>query len=319
MMLVPRVSSRPTATKRLSVGILFGVLACALAGCATTPAASKPAASKPAAPKNKDPFESANRDIYRFNDTLDRHVLRPVAVAYHEHTPAWVQTGVHNFYENLGYPATVINQFLQGKFKEGSQDLARFALNTTLGWAGFIDVASGAKLPMHDEDSGQTLGRWGVPPGPYLMLPLLGPSTLRDAPARIADTVLQPLYWFHLGNERWGSLAVSIVDTRTQLLSVDRALREAYDPYVFMRDAYLQRRQYQVYDGNPPADATEDENWAEEALKEDEAGAAEEPSAPATSPGTPPATPTMPGPAPSPAQPEKPPATDSGTTTPESH
>lgn len=248
------------------------LLALVLAGCATTDAAS----SEPQ-PKNRDPIEGFNRGVYKFNDALDTHALRPVAVAYHDHTPHWLQTGVGNFFKNLFYPTTIGNQFLQGKFKEGSQDIARLVINTTLGWGGVLDVASGAKLPIHDEDSGQTLGRWGVPAGPYLMLPFLGPATLRDAPARIADDFTRPFRWYNADNERWFSPALSLVDTRASLLPLDRLLDEAYDPYAFIRDAYLQRRQYAVYDGNPPEEAMEDESgWAEEALEEDEAAAAAE-------------------------------------------
>ena len=144
--------------------------------------------------------------MYKFNDTLDRYALKPVAKAYRDHVPKPVQTGVGNFFTNLSYPATVVNQFLQGKFKEGGQDALRLVINTTLGWGGIFDVASGARLPIHDEDSGQTLGRWGVPPGPYLVLPFLGPATLRDAPARIADDFYQPFRWYDSSNERWISL-----------------------------------------------------------------------------------------------------------------
>ena len=276
-------------TSQLVASLLITTVALAAGGCASTAAKKESvAATAPAPkPKNKDPLEGMNRGIYKFNDSLDRHILRPVAVAYHDHTPSWFQKGVHNFYQNLFYPTTIVNQFLQGKFKQGVQDIGRFAINTTLGWGGVLDVASGAKLPVHDEDSGQTLGRWGVPPGPYLMLPFLGPSTLRDGPARVADTLLEPLYWYNVGDgPRWGSLVINAIDSRAGLLQADRALSQAYDPYAFMRDAYLQRRQYLVYDGNPPEDTpVEDENWDQEALKEDEAAASGDDSA---EPGPPP-------------------------------
>jgi phospholipid-binding lipoprotein MlaA len=250
------------------------LLTLALAGCATTSDSTRSEAEPPA--KNRDPIEGFNRGVYKFNDTIDRYALRPVAVVYREHTPSWLQTGVSNFFTNLFYPSTIANQFLQGKFKQGGQDIARFVINTTLGWGGVLDVAAGANLPVHDEDSGQTLGRWGVPPGPYLMLPFLGPATLRDAPARVADDFVQPFRWYDAGNERWVSLGVYLVDRRASLLSLDRLVNEAYDPYAFVRDAYLQRRQYSVYDGSPPEEALEDDSdWAEEALREDE-GAAED-------------------------------------------
>jgi len=270
-------ASTTRLTSRLVATVLLTIAAIVASGCAST-AAKKPqvaATAQEPKKKNKDPIEGFNRGVYKFNDSLDRHVLRPVAVAYRDHTPSWLQTGVHNFFQNLFYPTTIVNQFLQGKFKQGTQDIGRFAINTTLGWGGVLDVASGAKLPVHDEDSGQTLGRWGVPPGPYIMIPFLGPSTLRDGPARIADTFLEPLYWYNTGNgPRWGSFVLNSLDSRVQLLQVDRTVNEAYDPYAFVRDAYLQRRQYLVYDGNPPEDTSlEDENWDKEVLKEDEAAA----------------------------------------------
>ena len=258
-------------------GLLIALLALALAGCATTSGRTDADPGAESRAKNRDPIEKLNRGVYRFNDALDRHALRPVAVVYHDHTPSWLQQGIGNFFTNLFYPTTIANQFLQGKLKEGSQDIARFVINTTLGWGGVLDVASGAKLPVHDEDSGQTLGRWGVPPGPYLMLPLLGPATLRDAPARIADDFTQPFRWYDAGNERWFSLALYLTDKRASLLQLDRLVNEAYDPYAFVRDAYLQRRQYAVYDGDVPEEQLEDDSdWAEEALREDEAAAEEE-------------------------------------------
>jgi phospholipid-binding lipoprotein MlaA len=246
------------------------LIAVALAGCASTGTTT----SGEPRPKNPDPIEGFNRGAHKFNDVIDRNALRPAAVAYHDHTPRWLQTGVSNFFQNLFYPTTIANQFLQGKFKQGGQDIARFAINSTLGWGGVLDVASGAKLPVHDEDLGQTLGWWGVPPGPYLVIPLLGPATVRDAPSRFADTYTQPFRWYNADNERWFSLALSLVDKRASLLPLDRLINEAYDPYVFVRDAFLQRRQYAVFDGNPPGDGLEDDaDWAEEALREDEAAA----------------------------------------------
>jgi phospholipid-binding lipoprotein MlaA len=291
---------RPTVRRLFSLGAVAAALTWALASVQAAHAADDaPAAARE---RNPDPWEPMNRGIFRFNDTLDRNLLRPVAVVYAEHTPRWLQTGVSNFFVNLFYPTTIVNQFLQGKFKQGGQDILRFTINSTLGWGGVLDVASGANLPVHNEDSGQTLGRWGVPPGPYLMIPLIGPATVRDAPARYADTFAQPFRWYNADSERWFSLALSLVDTRAQLLPLDRTIREAYDPYVFVRDAFLARRLYLVHDGNPPQ-AASDENWAEEALREDEAEgavdtdatsaapAATEPQAPQPPPEAAPASP----------------------------
>jgi phospholipid-binding lipoprotein MlaA len=219
----------------------LGCVALLLAGCATT------GERNPA-----DPLEPMNRGIYKFNDGVDRALLRPVAKSYERITPKWFRTGVGNFFTNLGYPWTIVNQVLQGKIVAAGQDTLRFALNTTLGIGGIFDPASDANLPVHDEDLGQTLGKWGVPPGPYLMVPLLGPATLRDVPSRFAQTYLQPFYWYDYGNERWFSLALDLVDTRARLLPLDATLARAYDRYAFLRDAYLQRQLYQTFDGNVP-------------------------------------------------------------------
>jgi phospholipid-binding lipoprotein MlaA len=267
-----RNASRPLLSG-FAAGISLLTVAVFLGGCATTQADGTPR------PRNPDPFERVNRGVFKFNDTLDRYALRPAAVVYRDYTPKIVQTGVGNFFDNLGNPTTIVNQFLQGKFKEGAQDTARFLLNTTLGWGGVIDVASGGtNLPKHNEDSGQTLGWWGVPPGPFLMLPFLGPATLRDAPARVADDFSQPFRWYNAGSERWISLGLSFLDRRVQYLLLDKTLAQMYDPYVFVRDAYLQRRLYLVFDGNPPQSKLpgEDEDWAEEALKESEEPAVDE-------------------------------------------
>jgi phospholipid-binding lipoprotein MlaA len=235
----------PAAGRCLPALIVCGALA--LAGCATT-----------GEPTPSDPIEGFNRGVYKFNDALDRGVLKPSAKAYVKVTPEWFRTGVGNFFMNLKGPGTIVNQLLQGKFREAGQDTGRFLLNTTFGLAGVIDVASMNELPQHDEDLGQTLGKWGVPPGPYLMLPFLGPATVRDGPSRIVDTFLEPLYWYDTGNARWVSLGLSILDDRARLLPLDETLAETYDPYAFIRDAYLQRRQYLVYDGEPPEEPLEE-------------------------------------------------------------
>jgi phospholipid-binding lipoprotein MlaA len=248
-----------------------------IAGCATA-----------GEPRSVDPLETFNRQAYAFNSAVDRGVLKPTAKAYDAYAPQWFRRGVSNFFTNLGYPTTILNQLLQGKFLEAGQDTLRFALNSTLGLAGLLDPASDANLPHHDEDLGQTLGRWGVPPGPYLTVPLLGPASLRDIPSRVADQYLTPFYWYNYGNERWVSLALDLVDTRARLLPLDAALDRAFDRYAFIRDAYLQRREYQVYDGSPPEQPLEDplEEFPDEPAQDE--GGTGKPEAPAE-PEAPPA------------------------------
>jgi phospholipid-binding lipoprotein MlaA len=235
----------PAAGRRLPALIAFVALACA--GCATTGERTP-----------SDPFEGFNRGAHKFNDAIDRAVLKPTAKAYVKVMPNWFRTGVGNFFMNLKGPGTIINQLLQGKLREAGQDTGRFLLNLTFGLGGVIDVATMNELPQHDEDLGQTLGKWGVPPGPYLVIPLLGPATVRDGPSRIVDTFLEPLYWYDNDEVRWGSLVLSLIDDRARLLPLDDTLAETYDPYAFIRDAYLQRRQYLVYDGEPPEEPLEE-------------------------------------------------------------
>lgn len=231
-------------------------LALLLAGCATTGERNP-----------DDPFEPVNRELYEFNTEVDKVTLKPVAKVYDEQTPEWMKTSVSNFFYNLGLPWTIVNQLLQFKLKEAGQDTLRFAMNTTLGIGGLFDPAKDANLPRHDEDLGQTLGYWGVPPGPYLMLPLLGPSHLRDVPSMVGERFLQPFYWYNYGSERWISLGISTVDKRAKLLPLESTLERTYDPYAFVREAYSQRRLYQVYDGDIPPDKLpkeeefEDEEW----------------------------------------------------------
>jgi phospholipid-binding lipoprotein MlaA len=191
----------------------------ALGGCATT------GERNPA-----DPWERTNRQAFAFNEAADRGVLKPTAKAYKAAAPEWFRTGVGNFFENLSSPATIVNSLLQGKPGEAGEQTLRFFLNTTLGIGGVLDPATAAELPSHDEDLGQTLGSWGVPSGPFLMIPLLGPSTVRDFPSDFVDRFLRPLFWFNIGSEaRWGALVLDIVDTRARLLPLDATLDRAYD------------------------------------------------------------------------------------------
>ncbi len=230
----------------------LALLPALLGGCATT------GERDPA-----DPLEPANRRVYDFNMAVDRATLRPAATVYKDHVPKVVQTGVGNFFTNLSVPVTAVNNLLQRKPVAAGQDLLRFVINSTLGWGGIFDIASPSGIPLHNEDLGQTLGTYGVPAGPYLMVPLLGPSTVRDLPSSVVDRLLQPLYWFNPGNARWVSLGLSLLDTRARLLPLDATIAQAYDPYAFVRNAFLARREYLIWDGNPP-ERPVDEEFLEE-------------------------------------------------------
>ncbi len=211
--------------------------------------------------KPNDPFEGLNRGVFVFNNLLDRYLFRPVARGYEKVVPAGARTSVGLFFSNLFYPKTIVNQFLQGKPREGASDLGRFLINTTVGLGGFFDPATEMGFARHNEDFGQTLGYWGLGAGPYLMLPLLGASSLRDAPARVVDYPLNPAS--HLDDDDL-ELALGItssVSTRASLLSFDRLLEESFDPYAFLREAYLQNRAAAVSDGKRSHDDLQDYEW----------------------------------------------------------
>ncbi len=200
--------------------------------------------------RNGDPFERANRAIYRFNDRIDRAVLRPIAVRYERHVPAKVRRGVKNFVWNLREPTTIVNDLLQGKVEQAGRDTLRFLINTTFGLLGVFDVATHLQLTRNYEDFGQTLGKWGVPSGPYLVLPFLGPSNIRDA----AGLIPQYMYTDLTSNIdddaiTWTIFGARAIDTRADLLKADRILETQLDPYVFLRESYLQRREADINDG----------------------------------------------------------------------
>ena len=243
---------------RRHFAVLLAVFA--LGGCAHTP---------PDDPS--DPLEGWNRGVYRFNVVADKYVLRPVAKGYDAITPAPVQTGIGNFLSNLLYPTVIVNDLLQLKLKQFGADTLRLVVNTTAGIGGFFDVGSRIGLPANDEDFGQTLGYWGVGPGWYLMLPLMGPSNNRDLVGAVGDWYTNPMtYVAENGHEdwAWGVGALGAIHGRANLLGADKLLEQQMDPYVFVRSIYLQGRLSKVYDGNPPKedfDFGEDEEEAPEA------------------------------------------------------
>lgn len=201
----------------------------------------------------RDPLEPLNRVTYKFNDMLDRAVIKPLAQGYEYIMPAPANQGVTNFFNNLADIRSAINNLLQLKVGRAFSDVGRVAVNSTVGILGLIDVASNMNLPRYGEDFGQTLGVWGFGPGPFIVLPLLGPSSGRDTVGLVADWYTYPITHMNDDAWRWGLRGLQIVDIRADLLNASRVLEEAsLDPYAFIRDAFLQRRRSQVYDGNPP-------------------------------------------------------------------
>ncbi|MBT9611757.1 MAG: VacJ family lipoprotein [Burkholderiales bacterium] len=224
------------------LGIVF-----ALTGCATN--------GDP-----RDPLEPLNRGVYKFNDTIDEAVLKPVAKGYKAVLPNPVRTSVGNFFSNIDDALIAVNNLLQFKFSQAASDVARLIANTTFGIGGLFDVATSFGLEKHNEDFGQTLGYWGVGDGPFLMLPILGPSNLRDTVGLAAYYQLDPVWNLSHIPTRNTLGALRVIDRRARLLDAEKVLDEAaLDPYTFLRDAYIQQRRNLIYDGNPPREQLEDE------------------------------------------------------------
>jgi phospholipid-binding lipoprotein MlaA len=230
--------------------LVVGVLC--LTGCATGPQ------TNPA-----DPLEPLNRSVFRFNDTLDENVLKPVATGYRDYTPSLVQTGVRNVFNNFSDVSAVLNNGLQLKGRQAASSLMRVVVNSTVGVYGLFDVATAIKLERYPEDFGQTLGYWGVRSGPYLVLPLLGPSTVRDTAGLPVDWQVDPVNNERIAHFGPETQILRIVDKRASYLAAGNMLNEAsIDKYAFLRDAYLQRRRSQIFDGNPPDEDLPDQSQA---------------------------------------------------------
>lgn len=251
---------------KFTASIIGIILAVSLTGCASQ--------------ANKDPLEGFNRGVYKFNDTADKAVIKPIAGAYKAVVPSPLRTGVNNFFDNLGTVISFFNNVLQFKFSHAMDDAGRFAVNSTFGILGLIDVASMDNIPQHSEDFGQTLGYWGVGSGPYLVLPFVGPSSLRDAAGFAVDySTFYPVSYIDHVRTRNQVLILNFIDTRAQYLPASDLLDEAaLDPYSFMRDAYLQRRENQVADGHAQRedDPFFDEYYDEDYLQEEQAAPAAE-------------------------------------------
>jgi phospholipid-binding lipoprotein MlaA len=230
--------------QRMMLGVL-SLTVLLLTGCASTGGDVDP----------DDPYESFNRTMFSFNKGLDEAILAPIAGVYTDITPAPARTAIHNVFANLSYLTTVVNQLLQGKFERGLDDAGRFLFNSTFGLGGLIDFSAGLGMKRHEEDFGQTLAVWGVSQGEYLELPFFGPSTMRDLPGIPADMATDLLTW--MGSQPWDYVTggVKLVDKRSRLDSAIKLRdKSSLDPYVFQREAYLQRRRHLIYDGNPPLD-----------------------------------------------------------------
>jgi len=231
------INRRFFVDRLLMLALLFALLG----GCATSSS-------------SRDPLEPVNRAIYSFNDGFDRVIAKPIAEGYRSVIPGLVRAGITNFFSNLGDLWIAANNLLQGKINDAANDFGRVVINTSIGLFGLIDVASDAGLEKHNEDFGQTLGRWGVTSGPYVVLPFLGPSTVRDALSYgLVDTQADFITQSNHVPTRNTLVFIRGVDARANLLDASRVLEEAaLDKYNFTRDAFLQRRRSLIYDGNPP-------------------------------------------------------------------
>jgi phospholipid-binding lipoprotein MlaA len=245
--------------RRLALVLL--VLACT--ACATVRPAAVPT-------QVYDPWEEWNRRVFSFNETLDEHILKPVATVYAEVLPSFVQRGIGNFYANLADAWSAVNNLLQGKPIEAGEVAFRFGVNTVFGFGGVLDLASEMGIDRHYEDFGQTLGVWGMGPGAYLVWPLIGPSTERDSLALPLNYAASPMYLFNLDLAgQFGVWSLQLVNTRAGLLSAGRMLDDiALDKYTFIRDAYWQRRRSLILDGEEPASPDPSKDAAESAAEE---------------------------------------------------
>lgn len=238
----------------MRIGQWARTAACALAvaalgGCATTGTVAS----------SQDPAEGFNRTMFAFNEGMDALIVRPVARGYEFALPSPVRTGIANFFANIGDVFIGVNDLLQGKPQEAATDVGRFVINSTVGVLGLVDVATDLGLEKHDEDFGQTFGRWGAGPGPYVVLPVFGPRTVRDGAGLAVDLTADPVGYIDRVAVRNSLVGLRYISDRTALLPADKVIEEAaLDKYAYVRDGYLQLRQFKVYDGNPPRVADPD-------------------------------------------------------------
>lgn len=239
-------------TTRISLGALPLLLLCA---CASQP---------PTRSDARDPWERMNRATYTFNDKFDKAIFRPVARGYRQAVPHFVQTGIRNAFDNVDTTIVMLNDLLQGQLTPFMHDTSRLLVNTVIGVGGLFDPATAMGLEKGDRDFGQTLGKWGVGSGPYLVLPFLGPSDVRDTFGRAADTFSTPRTYIRNSYWSYGSWLLNAVDTRSRYLEADRVLDSAYDPYAFLRNAYLQNRAFKVRGSTSRNEEDEEQKMLEE-------------------------------------------------------
>jgi phospholipid-binding lipoprotein MlaA len=248
----PRSTGAMQTTTRVSLAVL---LLLSLAACAT----QAPTRSDP-----RDPWERMNRATFAFNDKFDKGVARPVARGYRSGVPHVVQTGIRNAFDNVDTTIVMLNDLLQGQLTSFMHDTSRLLVNTVIGIGGLFDPATAMGIDKNDRDLGQTLGKWGVRPGPYLVLPLLGPSDVRDTFGRAGDAFSTPRAYIKNPYWNYGSWLLEKVDTRSRLLDADRLIESAYDPYSFLRNAYLQNRQFKIRGGSSQGEEQEEQKMLEE-------------------------------------------------------
>jgi len=227
------------------IGMALAVFSLALSACANTPKEQR---------SENDPWEPLNRPLYSINTAIDRVTLKPLAKGYQKITPRPIRTGISNFMKNLVTPRSIINNFLQGKPARGFSEIGRMVINSTVGIGGLFDVATASGIERHREDFGQTAAVWGIPPGPYVMLPFLGPQTLRHAVLLPIDIASNPLYHYDNSSVRDKLYILRSIEIRERLFAAERILEDSKDHYITVRESYLQNREFEVYDGNPPED-----------------------------------------------------------------
>ena len=252
------------AKNKLFLSLL--ILAWFMSGCSTI------------STENSDPFEKTNRNIFAFNKTVDKIFLKPIAKGYQAVVPEQVNINISNFFSNINDITVIANELLQFKFKQAASDSGRFLLNSTFGLLGLIDLASRFDIPKHYEDFGQTLGYWGIGSGPYVVLPFLGPSSGRDTVGLGIDVFLDPRFYYTgkpMGmtstHASWSSELINKIDVRADLFEAEKALQKAaMDEYAYLRNAYLARRNYLVYDGNPPLEDELEDDFFDDDEEEEE-------------------------------------------------